>query len=104
MQEISDLITAGGSPLLLGRIWTREVRHQISKLCEDTVAQAGRDGMEEGPAVVETILGLYAHGFFVGRDHALSGLMLPASVRRGLAGLSTENLGNIVIPNDISSL
>lgn len=104
MQDIKTLIEAAGSPLALAALWDRETRQLISKLTETTVAQASAQGLEEGAAVVETVLGLYAHAFYVGRDHALGGLILPASAKRGLTGLTAQNIGSIIIPDDISSL
>lgn len=104
MDEISNLIAAGGSPFGLGWVFTREVRQQIAAITENAVAEAQRGGMSEGEAVVKTIIGLYAHAFFVGRDHALAGLALPASMRRGVAGLTAESLSGIVIPDDLRSM
>ena len=104
MREITELIVAGGTALPLGRMWDHDTRHLIAQLCEETIAAASQGGLDQSAAVVETILGLYAHAFYVGRDHALAGLHLPATSRRGLAGISTENLNTVIIPDDLSSL
>ena len=104
MSDIKALIAAGGDPLALSSLFDSDTRRLIAELTEATVTQAAARGLDESAAVVETILGLYAHAFYVGRDHALSGLALPVTARRGLGGLTAEALGSIVVPDDISSL
>ncbi len=62
----------------------------------------GRYSLPE--AVERSVAGIHAHGLLLGREHVRRGLLLPDTQRRSLAGLTLEDLGQIVCPNDLSGL
>lgn len=105
MTSFHDLLKAAGSPLEATLEWDEETVAHV----REVTTQAVREAHERWPgdqqrAIQHVLVGLFAHGFLIGRDHARSGLALPGSARRTLAGLSLGDVPDIVIPDDISEL
>lgn len=102
--KISDLMTAAGDPLELRGMWDEATRAALQELVGRTLSAAQRQFPDVHAQVGQTITGLYAHGFIVGRNHARHGLLLPGSIRLGLTGLTADELSAIVCPDDIRNL
>lgn len=101
----ADLLKAAGSPLDAALEWDEVTVSHI----RETTTQAVREAHERWPgdpqrAIQHVLVGLFAQGFLIGREHARAGLALPGSARRSLAGLSLEDVPDILIPDNISDL
>lgn len=100
-----DLLKAAGSPLEAALDWDEETITHI----RDTTRQGIREAAQRWPneperAIQHLLIGLFAQGFLIGREHALSGLALPGAARRTLAGLTLDDVPNLIIPDDIRGL
>ncbi len=83
MSRLAELIEAAGSPL--DQLpWDDETTDLLMRLVQDAITEAGTRWPNNHEALCRTILGLYAHGFMVGRDGA---------------HLSLEDLFGIAIPD-----
>lgn len=102
--NLAALIVAAGDPLALASLWDPATTDQISTLVNTTISAAQRRCERPEDAVVATLMGMYAHAFTVGREHARLGLVMPGVTRQSLSGLTLQDISGFVIPDDIQGL
>lgn len=95
-----DLFHSTTPPLDLSELWQLQLGAQLQELLETTLEKA-RSRWAPGEAVARTVIGLHAHGFMFGRQHARTGLLLPGVFSQPL---TAADLQDLQIPDDLSGL
>lgn len=95
---LHELIAGGGDPMTLAGEWDVETYQEIKNLIDDTLAETRARCPEDLTAIGRALVGLYRHGFNVGRRFALDRPQVE------LTPLTETEIDNLAMPEDLSNL